>query len=82
MKIKLFIFFLVFFISFTKNVYSNIKDGIIAKIGNEIVTNYDIINEINSILALSNKPADENDFKKLQSIAFSSIKKTIIKKLR
>ena len=81
MKIKLFIFFLVFFISFTKNVYSNIKDGIIAKIWNEIVTNYDIINEINSILALSNKPADENDFKKLQSIAFSSIKKTIIKKI-
>ena len=81
MKIKLFFFFLVFFYFISQNVYSNIKDGIIAKVGIEIVTNYDIINEINTILALSNKPADESDFKKLQSIAFSSIKKTIIKKI-
>ncbi len=81
MKIKLFFFFLVFFISISQNTRSSIKDGIIAKVGIEIVTNYDIINEINTILALSNKPADESDFKKLQAIAFSSIKKTIIKKI-
>ena len=80
MKIKL-IFFFFFYLSFCQNVSSNINDKIIAKIGNEIVTNFDIINEINTILALSNKKADKNEFKTLQTIAFSSLKKILIKKM-
>jgi len=80
MKLKLFFFFIFFFI-LNNNTFSNIKDNIIAKIGNEIITNYDIINEINSILALSNKPANTADFKELQNIAFLSLKKTLIKKV-
>ena len=79
MKIKLIFFFLIF-LSFFKNASSNIEDKIIAKIGNEIVTNYDIVNEINTILALSNKPANNSEFGKLQNIAFLSIKKRLIKK--
>ena len=39
----------------------------------------DIINEINTILALTNKPANKNEFGKLQNIAFLSIKKRLIK---
>ncbi len=78
MKIKLIFFFLIF-LSFFKNASSNIEDKIIAKIGNEIVTNYDIVNEINTILALSNKPANNSEFGKLQNIAFLSIKKRLIK---
>ena len=54
---------------------------LIAKIGNEILQTMTLLNEINTILALSNKPADENEFQKLQNIAFSSIKKTLIKKI-
>ena len=37
------------------------------------------MNEINTILALTNKSADKKEFAKLQNIAFSSIKKRIIK---
>ncbi len=74
------IFFVFLFLLQFQNVYSNIQDKIIAKIGNEIITNYDIVNEINSILALSNKPANESEFETLQNIAFASIKKTLIKK--
>ena len=80
MKIKL-IFFLFLFFIFSQKVSSNINDKIIAKIGNEIVTNFDIINEINTILALSNKKADQNEFKTLQTVAFSSLKKILIKKM-
>ena len=79
MKIKL-IFFFLFLLFFFKNVSANIQDKIVAKIGNEIVTNYDIINEINTILALTNQTADKNEFGKLQNIAFLSIKKRLIKK--
>ena len=78
MKIKLILFFFII-LSFFKNTFANIEDKIIAKVGNEIVTNYDIVNEINTILALTNKTADKKDFTKLQNIAFSSIKKRIIK---
>ena len=78
MKIK-FIFFLIFFFSTITNTISNINDKIIAKIGSTIITNYDIINEVNTILALSNRPANENEFKKLQDIAFASLKKLLIK---
>ena len=80
MKTKLIFFFLIFFFSFFQNIFSNINDKIIAKVGNEIVTNYDIINEINTILALSNKQADQNELPTLQGIAFSSLKKNLIKK--
>ena len=73
MKNKLFFFLFVFF-SLFQNVFSNINDKILAKVGNEIVTNFDVINEINTILALSNKKADQNELKTLQAIAFSSLK--------
>lgn len=80
MRFKIISFFLVFFFGLQINSIANINDKILAKIGNEIITNYDIINEINTILALSNKPANEKDFKNLQSIAFTSLKKILIKK--
>ena len=80
MRIKLIFVFIIIFSSIFNNVFSNIKDSIIAKVGNEIITNYDIINEVNTILALSNRQANKNDLKNLQAIAFSSLKKTLIKK--
>ncbi len=79
MKIIKLTFFLIFLINPFYNTFSNINDKIIAKVGNEIITNYDIINEINTILALSNRPANKDDFKSLQSVAFNSLKKTLIK---
>ena len=69
MKIK-FIFFFFILLSFFKNSSANIEDKIVAKIGNEIVTNYDIVNESNTILAVTNIPADKKEFAKLQNIAF------------
>ena len=81
MKSKLFILYVVIIFFSFLNLNATIKDKIIAKIGNGIITNYDIINEINTILALSNEVSNKDDFKRLQNIAFSSIKKKIIKKI-
>lgn len=72
--------FIIFILFWFNEVKSNINDKIIAKVGNQIITNYDIINEINTILALSNKPANNEDFKNLKNIAFDSLKKSLIKK--
>ena len=78
MKIKL-IFFFNFIKFFLKTLSQILKIKLLAKIGNEIITNYDIVNEINTILALTNKPADKKEFAKLQNIAFLSIKKRLVK---
>ena len=78
MRIKLIFFFLIF-LSLFNNAFSNIEDRIIAKVDNEIVTNYDLINEVNTILALTNKPANKNELGKLKNLAFASLKKRLIK---
>ncbi len=78
MRIKLFFFFLIFFSLFNK-AFSNIEDRIVAKVDNEIITNYDLINEVNTILALTNKPANKNELGKLKNLAFVSLKKRLIK---
>ena len=78
MKFKKILFLLFFFINITNYIYANINDKIISKVGNEIITNYDIINEINTILALSNRAANHEEFDNLRSLAFASIKKKII----
>ncbi len=78
MRIKLFFFFLILLSLFNK-AFSNIEDKIIAKVDNEIITNYDLINEVNTILALTNKPANKNELVKLKNLAFASLKKRLIK---
>ena len=78
MRIKLFFLFIPF-LSLLNNAFSNIEDRIIAKIDNRIITNYDLVNEVNTILALTNRPANKKDFGKLQNLAFASLKKRLIK---
>lgn len=78
MRIKLF-FILFIFLSLFNNAFSSIEDKIIAKIDNEIITNYDLINEVNTILALTNRPANKSELRKLQNLAFASLKKRLIK---
>ena len=80
MKIKLIFFFIIIFSYLSSQSFSSISDKIVAKIGNEIITNYDLINEINTILALSNRTANKDELKNLQAIAFASLKKNLIKK--
>ena len=78
MRIKLFFIFLIL-LSLFNNAFSYIEDRIIAKVDNEIITNYDLINEVNTILALTNKPANKNELVKLKNLAFASLKKRLVK---
>ena len=80
MNFKIFniLFILLFF--FSSNVSSKIEERIVAKIGNEIITKYDIFNEINTILALSNISSSQGEIANLQGIAFKSLKKKTDKK--
>ena len=68
MRKKYFVFFIIVFIFVYNNSYSNIEERIVAKIGNNIITKYDIMNEVNTILALSNKQANQNELSYLQNI--------------
>ncbi len=79
MRMKIIIFFFSFCLITSQSALSNINDKIIAKIGNNIITNYDLINEVNTILALSNRTAKDNELKDLQRVAFASLKKLLIK---
>ena len=78
MKIKLIFFFLIILFLFNIS-FANIEDKIIAKIGNEIVTNYDIVNEINTILALTNKSADKKNLQNYKILLFQVLRNVLLK---
>ncbi len=80
MREKYFSFFLIIFLFISNTVFSAVEERIIAKIGNDIITRYDVINEINTILALSNTPANKDNIDNLKDIAFVKLKKKLIKK--
>ena len=75
MKNYFFLYFFYIFLSLEEKVDAEIKNKILAKIGNNIITNYDVVNEINTILALSNQSPTKENLARLQSIAFISLKK-------
>ena len=76
MKNKIILLFFCFAnLFFISEVNSRINDKIIAKIGNEVLTNFDVVNEINTLLALSNEKSNIDNFKRLQGPAFISLKK-------
>ena len=81
-NIKMFkkIFYLaiiIFLISFTAH---SKKIEIISKVNNQIITNYDIINEIKYLKFLNPKLEEIKDVRTLTNLGKSSITKEIIKK--
>ena len=75
-----FLIYFVFSIFFFSSAKSDLNNKIIAKIGNDIITSFDIINEINTVLALSNRKAEKEKIKAYQQMAFSNLKRITIKK--
>lgn len=81
MKNKLyFILFSIIFFYIKTPLYANIENRIVAKVGKEIITSIDIENEIRTILFLSNKELNRENFTQTQNIAMNSIIKKLIKK--
>ena len=71
-KIKLVILVMTFFV-FGNNVYAEIKNSIIAKIGNEIITNFDIENKIKTNLYLSGEEINQQNVNKIKAVTLKSL---------
>ena len=63
MKFKKFFLTFVVFLSLSKISTANIKNNIIIKVENEIITNYEIKNKILTSLVLANKEINQQKYK-------------------
>ena len=79
--IKILIFFTLY-VSFYSNVFGKINASIIVKVGNEIVTNSDLENEIKTILILSNKNINQKNIDGVKDIAIKSLIRNLIKEMK
>jgi len=62
------------------NLFAEIKNSIVAKIGNEIITSIDIENEIKTILVLSKKKLNQDNIEKTKNFAVQSILRNTLKR--
>ena len=67
-KIKIFILILVLILIFFRaNLFADTKTKIIAKIGDEIITNFDVENKIKTNLFLSGEEINQENVDKIKS---------------
>ena len=79
---KKIIFFVNFFlIIFSINLFANIKNNIVLKVENEIVTNYEIKNKIISTLVLSNQEINQKNIDSLKKQALEFLIQNKLKKI-
>lgn len=71
MKIK--VFFFLFLINFQNVLIAEIKNNIVVKVEDEIITNYEIKNKILSTLVLSNTELTQSNINKLKSPSLNSL---------
>ena len=72
LKIKLFVLVMTYSV-FGNNVYAEIKNSIIAKIGNEIITNFDVENKIKTNLYLSGEEINQQNVNKIKAVTLKSL---------
>ncbi len=71
-KTKLVVLVMAFFL-FENNAYTEIRNSIIAKIGNEIITNFDVENKIKTNLYLSGEEINQENVNKIKSLTLKSL---------
>ena len=81
------IFFIIFYLTLSNNLssFSSIKNNIIAKVGNEIITLVELENKVNTTLILANQKINQENINKLKNISLKrlidlKIKQSEIKK--
>ena len=72
--------FLIFILSFQKDLIAAVENKIIIKIENQIITSFDIKNKIKSSLVLSNQELSQNNIDKIKSQALDSLINLNLKK--
>lgn len=80
MKVN-FIFFIFFFFLFSTISKAKIETKIILKIGNEIVTNFDVKNEIITLLVLAEEEINQENINQLKKRALQSLIDNKLKKI-
>ena len=81
MKIKKFFLAFVIFLSLSKISSANIKNNIIIKVENEIITNYEIKNKILTSLVLANKEINQQNINSLKSQSLEALIQFKLKKI-
>ena len=74
MRVKSFLLKSILFIFFW-NVHSisEIKNNIIAKVGNQIITAYELENKIRTVLILSNEQINQKNIDKVKKVSLNSL---------
>ena len=73
MKIRLITLIIVFFISISGKSFGQINNKILLKVGNKIITNYDLQNKILTSLILSNQEINQKNIDKLKKQSVDSL---------
>mgnify|MGYP001298237600 CR=1 FL=1 len=72
---------IIFYLFFVDNSYSKISNNILLKVGNKIITNYEVKNKILISLILSNKEINQNNINKIKKDSVDSLIQKKIKEL-
>ena len=81
MKIRLITLIIVFFISISGKSFGQINNKILLKVGNKIITNYDLQNKILTSLILSNQEINQKNIDKLKKQSIDSLVQKKIKEI-
>ncbi len=74
------LFFIQFILLSFSTLEAKVNNIIVAKVENEIITAYDLENEIKTILVLANKPLTQENINEVKNFAMKSLIRKLIKK--
>ena len=72
---------IILFLFFTNNSYSKISNNILLKVGNKIITNFEVKNKILVNLILSNQDINQNNINKVKKESVDSLIQKKIKEI-
>tara|TARA_X000001036_G_scaffold439505_1_gene490897 strand:- start:938 stop:1879 length:942 start_codon:yes stop_codon:yes gene_type:complete len=81
MKLRLFTFIIIFFISSLGKSFGQINSKILLKVGNKIITNYDLQNKILTSLVLSSQEINQKNINKIKKQSIDSLIQKKIKEI-
>ena len=81
LKKKILTYLFIITILSPNNSFSEIKEKILVNVDNEIITSYDLKNQIKTIIILSNKEINKNNIDKTKKVALNNLVNLMIKKI-
>ena len=81
LKKKILTYLFIITILSPNNSFSEIKEKILVNVDNEIITSYDLKNQIKTIIILSNKEINQNNIDKTKKVALNNLVNLMIKKI-